>query len=193
MCIFMSPLHASCFSSRIVRTQYYTCTYRTTGLKPFVLFFLFSDTSAADERLPLSFSFHHVRKYSDIVNIINATKHDAIIVITARHRPKRLIQRTFFFQDLETFDLEDFKYNSVNMTSYRIVDDESHRVANVLREMERFQRVGQNMLHKSGIIRVIMTLFSSDIITYCLSLIFDDFDFVQTHFINSIWKRVCLN
>lgn len=59
------------------------------------------------------------------------------------------------FQDLETFDLEDFKYNSVNMTSYRIVDDENHRVANVLREMERFQRVGQNMLHKSGIIRVI--------------------------------------
>lgn len=89
MCIFMSPLHASCFSSRIVRTQYYTYTYRTTGLRPFVLFFLFSDTSAADERLPLSFSFHHVRKYSDIVNIINATEHDAIIVITAWHRPKR--------------------------------------------------------------------------------------------------------
>lgn len=42
------------------------------------------------------------------------------------------------------------------MTSYRIVDDENHRVANVLREMERFQRVGQNMLHKSGIIRVII-------------------------------------
>lgn len=59
-----------------------------------------------------------------------------------------------FFQDLETFDLEDFKYNSVNMTSYRIVDDENQRVANILREMERFQRVGQNMLHKSGIIRV---------------------------------------
>lgn len=55
--------------------------------------------------------------------------------------------------DLETFDLEDFKYNSVNITSFRIVDDENHRVVNVLREMERFQRVGQNMLHKSGIIR----------------------------------------
>lgn len=62
---------------------------------------------------------------------------------------------TVLFQDLETFDLEDFKYNSVNITSYRIVDDENHRVINVLREMERFQRVGQNMLHKSGIIRVI--------------------------------------
>lgn len=42
------------------------------------------------------------------------------------------------------------------MTSYRIVDDENHRVANVLREMEKFQRVGQNMLHKSGIIGVII-------------------------------------
>ncbi|XP_050440989.1 glutamate receptor ionotropic, kainate 2-like [Adelges cooleyi] len=55
--------------------------------------------------------------------------------------------------DLETFDLEDFKYNSVNMTSYRIVDDENQKVINVLREMERFQRVGQNMLHESGVIR----------------------------------------
>lgn len=40
------------------------------------------------------------------------------------------------------------------MTSYRIVDDENYRVVNVLREMEKFQRVGQNMLHESGIIRV---------------------------------------
>lgn len=45
------------------------------------------------------------------------------------------------------------------MTSYRIVDDENQKVANVLREMEKFQRIGQNMLHKSGIIRVNILMY----------------------------------
>lgn len=36
--------------------------------------------------------------------------------------------------------------------------------------MERFQRVGQNMLHKTGIIRVII----NDIITIVYYLIIDD-------------------
>lgn len=44
------------------------------------------------------------------------------------------------------------------------MDDENHRVFKVLREMERFQRVGQNMLHNSGIIRVMNNCY------YCLLL-----------------------
>ncbi|XP_050521197.1 glutamate receptor ionotropic, kainate 2-like isoform X3 [Daktulosphaira vitifoliae] len=55
--------------------------------------------------------------------------------------------------DLETFDLEDFKYNLVNITSYRIVDDENQKVAIILREMEKFQKIGQNILHKNGVIQ----------------------------------------
>jgi len=113
-------------------------------------FFSFSDTSTADERLPLSFSLHYIRK---------CIKQKILSIITRPKLPSQWarsdVPMYVLFQDLETFDLEDFKYNSVNITSFRIVDDENHRVVNVLREMERFQRVGQNMLHKSGIIRVI--------------------------------------
>uniref|UniRef100_A0ABD2XB30 Glutamate receptor ionotropic, kainate 2 n=1 Tax=Trichogramma kaykai TaxID=54128 RepID=A0ABD2XB30_9HYME len=55
--------------------------------------------------------------------------------------------------DLETFDLEDFKYNSVNMTAFRLVDSEAHTVIEALRHMERFQPVGHSILNKSGIIQ----------------------------------------
>lgn len=42
-------------------------------------------------------------------------------------------------QDLESFDLEDFKYNSVNITAFRLVDIGSPRVNEVVEQMERFQ------------------------------------------------------
>ncbi|XP_074042751.1 glutamate receptor ionotropic, kainate 2 isoform X4 [Leptinotarsa decemlineata] len=41
--------------------------------------------------------------------------------------------------DMETFDLEDFKYNFVNMTAFRIVDIEDLSVKEVLRNMVKFQ------------------------------------------------------
>ncbi|KAK9752864.1 Receptor family ligand binding region [Popillia japonica] len=41
--------------------------------------------------------------------------------------------------DLETFDLEDFKYNFVNMTAFRVVDAEDLAVQEVLRDMIKFQ------------------------------------------------------
>lgn len=41
--------------------------------------------------------------------------------------------------DLETFDLEDFKYNFVNMTAFRVVDAEDLAVQEVLRDMVKFQ------------------------------------------------------
>ncbi|XP_063985284.1 glutamate receptor ionotropic, kainate 2-like isoform X4 [Diachasmimorpha longicaudata] len=55
--------------------------------------------------------------------------------------------------DIETFDLEDFKYNSVNMTAFRLVDLEEPRVAEVLRQMERFQPIGHAILNRTGIIQ----------------------------------------
>ncbi|KAJ3660246.1 hypothetical protein Zmor_004702 [Zophobas morio] len=41
--------------------------------------------------------------------------------------------------DMETFDLEDFKYNFVNMTAFRVVDVADLAVQEVLRDMARFQ------------------------------------------------------
>ncbi|XP_025161126.1 glutamate receptor ionotropic, kainate 2 isoform X2 [Harpegnathos saltator] len=56
--------------------------------------------------------------------------------------------------DIETFDLEDFKYNSVNMTAFRLVDLEEPKVAEVLKQMERFQpTIGHAILNKTGIIQ----------------------------------------
>ncbi|XP_076173791.1 glutamate receptor ionotropic, kainate 2 isoform X4 [Ptiloglossa arizonensis] len=55
--------------------------------------------------------------------------------------------------DIETFDLEDFKYNSVNMTAFRLVDLEEPKVAEVLRQMERLQSIGYAILNKTGVIQ----------------------------------------
>lgn len=41
--------------------------------------------------------------------------------------------------DIETFDLEDFKYNFVNMTAFRVVDIDDSSVKEVLRDMVKFQ------------------------------------------------------
>ncbi|XP_011061865.1 PREDICTED: glutamate receptor ionotropic, kainate 2 isoform X4 [Acromyrmex echinatior] len=56
--------------------------------------------------------------------------------------------------DIETFDLEDFKYNSVNMTAFRLVDLEESKVAEILKQMERFQpAIGHAILNKTGVIQ----------------------------------------
>ncbi|CRK95896.1 CLUMA_CG009342, isoform A [Clunio marinus] len=41
--------------------------------------------------------------------------------------------------DIETFDLEDFKYNSVNITAFRLVDVESPKVMDIMEKMKKFQ------------------------------------------------------
>lgn len=57
-------------------------------------------------------------------------------------------------QDLETFDLEDFKYNFVNISAFRLVNSESNYTRNLLRDMEEFQPIGQSILNKTNIIQV---------------------------------------
>ncbi|CAD1476672.1 unnamed protein product, partial [Heterotrigona itama] len=58
----------------------------------------------------------------------------------------------FLFQDIETFDLEDFKYNFVNITAFRLVDAEDVGVRGILRDMERYQPSGNTILNKSRVI-----------------------------------------
>lgn len=55
--------------------------------------------------------------------------------------------------DIETFDLEDFKYNFVNMTAFRVVDTGNIHVRRTLRDMEKFQPIGHSILNKSTIIK----------------------------------------
>ena len=53
------------------------------------------------------------------------------------------------------FDLEDFKYNNVNISAFRIVDADSNVTRQLLRDMEKFQPIGQSILNKTNIIQVI--------------------------------------
>ncbi|XP_056633758.1 glutamate receptor ionotropic, kainate 2 isoform X2 [Diorhabda sublineata] len=55
--------------------------------------------------------------------------------------------------DLETFDLEDFKYNSVNITAFRVVDVDHPKVKETLEVMEKFQPIGHAILNRSGVIQ----------------------------------------
>lgn len=41
------------------------------------------------------------------------------------------------------FDLEDFKYNNVNITAFRLVDIDNPNVADVVEQMKKFQQSGQ--------------------------------------------------
>ncbi|XP_049948224.1 glutamate receptor ionotropic, kainate 2 [Schistocerca serialis cubense] len=55
--------------------------------------------------------------------------------------------------DMETFDLEDFKYNSVNITAFRLVAVEDERVRAALEQMSRFAPVGPSILHRTGVLQ----------------------------------------
>lgn len=50
--------------------------------------------------------------------------------------------------------MEDFKYNFVNISAFRIVDADTNFTRNLLRDMEKFQPIGQSILNKSNIIQV---------------------------------------
>lgn len=56
--------------------------------------------------------------------------------------------------DIESFDLEDFKYNFVNMTAFRVVNVADLSVQKVLRDMARFQSASKAMVFNSSFIDV---------------------------------------
>ncbi|KDR16107.1 Glutamate receptor, ionotropic kainate 2 [Zootermopsis nevadensis] len=72
--------------------------------------------------------------------------------------------------DIETFDLEDFKYNFVNMTAFRIVDAEDVGVREILKDMERFQPVGHSILNKSRIIQAEPALMYDSVHVFAVGL-----------------------
>ncbi len=63
------------------------------------------------------------------------------------------------FQDIETFDLEAFKYNFVNITAFRAVDSEYFRVNQLLKEMERSHMPGYNnsIINRTRILQAILS------------------------------------
>lgn len=63
-----------------------------------------------------------------------------------------------FFKDIETFDLEDFKYNSVNITAFRLVDVETPKVVDIMEQMKKFQHSGKDTSNNNT--SVIMVSYS---------------------------------
>ena len=50
-----------------------------------------------------------------------------------------------------SFDLEDFKYNDVNMTAFRLVDADNVNVQKHLNEMETLSPLGAAILNRSQV------------------------------------------
>jgi len=96
-------------------------------------------------------------KKKDIFNIIVDTNPDNINlffrVLLQLQMNNHRYHYTFTSFDVETLDLEDFKYNQVNITAFRFVDSETHRVKEILSEMESFSPVGSSILNRSGLIQ----------------------------------------
>ncbi|XP_031355703.1 glutamate receptor ionotropic, kainate 1-like [Photinus pyralis] len=72
--------------------------------------------------------------------------------------------------DLETLDLEDFKYNSVNITSFRIVDIDNKKVQETLGVMENFQPIGHAILNRSGVIQAEPALIFDSVYVFAKGL-----------------------
>ncbi|XP_073985733.1 glutamate receptor ionotropic, kainate 2-like isoform X2 [Rhodnius prolixus] len=74
--------------------------------------------------------------------------------------------------DIESFNLEDFKYNFVNMTSFRIVDLEDLGVKEILKDMERFQpqQHGPPSFNKTRSIEAEPALMYDSVIVFAIGL-----------------------
>ncbi|XP_069968715.1 glutamate receptor ionotropic, kainate 2 isoform X3 [Bactrocera oleae] len=56
--------------------------------------------------------------------------------------------------DIEIFDLEDFKYNGVNITAFRLVDVESQRYKEVIEQMKKLPHSGLDYINEKPYIQV---------------------------------------
>nr|XP_036222536.1 glutamate receptor ionotropic, kainate 1-like isoform X1 [Bactrocera oleae]XP_036222537.1 glutamate receptor ionotropic, kainate 1-like isoform X1 [Bactrocera oleae] len=56
--------------------------------------------------------------------------------------------------DIEIFDLEDFKYNGVNITAFRLVDVESQRYKEVIEQMKKLPHSGLDYINEKPYIQM---------------------------------------
>ncbi|XP_033226294.1 glutamate receptor ionotropic, kainate 2-like isoform X2 [Belonocnema kinseyi] len=72
--------------------------------------------------------------------------------------------------DIETFNLDDFKHNFVNITAFRLVDAEDSIVRGILKDMERFQPAGNTILNKSHVIEAEPALMYDSVQVFAVGL-----------------------
>ena len=68
-----------------------------------------------------------------------------------------MIQIISMIISIHRFDLEDFRYNNVNMTAFRLVDADNEEVQQLLYEMETLSPLGAAILNKSQVMSNIKT------------------------------------
>lgn len=77
-----------------------------------------------------------------------------------------------FHKDIETIDMEDVRHNGVNLTGFRLVDQDELATREILKQMDRYQRrSGARLLNSSYVIQVIFS--SCQIQLFFLNMIFD--------------------
>ncbi|XP_054746114.1 glutamate receptor ionotropic, kainate 2 [Anastrepha obliqua] len=72
--------------------------------------------------------------------------------------------------DLEIFDLEDFKYNGVNITAFRLVDVESRRFEEVIEQMQKLPHSGLNFINGQPYIQAQSALIIDSVYTFAAGL-----------------------
>ena len=68
-----------------------------------------------------------------------------------------MIQIISIIISIHRFDLEDFRYNNVNMTAFRLVDADNEEVQQLLYEMETLSPLGAAILNKSQVMSNVKT------------------------------------
>ncbi|KAJ0170032.1 hypothetical protein K1T71_014638 [Dendrolimus kikuchii] len=102
---------------------------------------------------------HDAKEYRRALTQLKAQKITHIIVDTDPSKIRQLARAILQLQmnnedyhyiftsfDMELFDLEDFYYNRVNMSGWRLVDRESDKVREALQVMEKFHPIGASIL-----------------------------------------------
>ncbi|KAH8252388.1 hypothetical protein KR038_004352 [Drosophila bunnanda] len=78
--------------------------------------------------------------------------------------------------DLETYDLEDFRYNSVNITAFRLVDVNSKRYLEVIDQMQKIQHNGLENIQGKPYIKTESALMFDSVYAFASGLHFLNLD-----------------
>ncbi|XP_070143785.1 glutamate receptor ionotropic, kainate 2 isoform X3 [Drosophila kikkawai] len=84
--------------------------------------------------------------------------------------------------DLETYDLEDFRYNSVNITAFRLVDVNSKRYLEVIDQMQKIQHNGLENINGKPYIKTDSALMFDAVYAFASGLHFLNLDDHRSNF-----------
>ena len=86
--------------------------------------------------------------------------------------------------DLETFEMEDFRYNFVNITAFRLIDTSDIFLKETLKEMQQFGRQQNIRVKKNLAFEVRKIHFSFHLSWLCLVVL------ARTMWVNIEWKKM---